>query len=41
MEVVSDGTSTIPVQNVMITATAWRPYTPYSACVIVGGKVVT
>ena len=25
IDVVSDGTSTIPVQNVMITATAWSP----------------
>src|SRR5882762_10437015 len=32
---------TIPTQNVAITATACRAYTPYSADVIVGGKVVT
>src|SRR4029077_8917879 len=32
---------TIPTQNVAITATACRAYTPYSADVIVGGSVVT
>src|SRR2546425_285814 len=41
IEFVSEGTSTIPTQKVTITATACNPYTPYSADVIVGGKVVT
>ena len=41
IEFVSDGTRTIPTQNVAITATACRAYTPYSADVIVGGNVVT
>jgi hypothetical protein len=30
IEFVSDGTMTIPTQNVAITATACRAYTPYS-----------
>src|SRR4051794_5436044 len=41
IEFVSDGTMTMPTQNVAITATACRAYTPYSAEVIVGGSVVT
>src|SRR4051812_10511767 len=41
IELVSDGTRTIPTQKVITTATAWRPYTPNSAVVIVGGNVVT
>src|SRR6266849_4414989 len=40
IELVSDGTSTMPMQNVAITATAWSPYTPYSADVIVGVRGV-
>src|SRR4029077_12192820 len=41
IEFVSDGTMTMPTQNVAITATACRAYTPYSADVTVGGSVVT
>src|SRR3990172_13143109 len=41
MEFVSDGTITMPTQNVPMTATACSAYTPYSADVIVGGSVVT